>query len=79
MFQWDRTKSRNRLGNRSKNGLIKLRFVALGRSFHGCSLTSAIDTRMSMQVSPPVPLCMASKALQINKIRYEASWSRSQK
>ena len=35
-------------------------------------------TRTSMQVSSSRSPCAASKALQINKIRYAASWSRSQ-
>ena len=59
----DRTKTRNKLGNGSKNRSIKFKICSpsgRGRSFHGRGLTSALVTRMSMQVSPPVLPCAAS-------------------
>ena len=68
----DRTKAW--LGNGSKNRLIKLKICSpLGRG-----LTSALVTRTSMQVSPPVPPRATSWALQMDKIRYTVSWSHSQ-
>ena len=59
----DRTKTQNGLGNESKNGSIKLKIFTPsghGKSFHGRSLTSALVIRTSLQVTPPVPRCMAS-------------------
>ena len=45
-YNWkDRTKTRNRLGNGSKNGLIKLKICSpsgRGKSFHSRGLTSAL-------------------------------------
>ena len=75
---WDRTKTRNGLENGSKNGWKICSPSGRVKSFHGRSLTSVLVTRTSMQVSPPTPSCAASKALQVNKIRYAASWSGSQ-
>ena len=45
--EWDRTKTRNGLGNGSKNQLSKLKICSpsgYGKSFHGCGLTSALVT-----------------------------------
>ena len=57
-----RTGLKHRLGNGSKNGLIKLKVCSPSgcwKSFHSCGL-SALVTRTSMQVSPPAPPCAAS-------------------
>ena len=75
----DRIKTR--LGNGLKANWLKLKIcspLGHGKSFHGCGLTSALVTRTSMQVSPPVPPCATSWALQTDKIRYTVSWSHSQ-
>ena len=53
---------KHRLGNGSKNGLIKLKVCSPSgrwKSFHSRGL-SALVTRTSMQVSPPAPPCAAS-------------------
>ena len=72
-----KSKTQDWLGNRSKNGLIKLQICSpsgCGKSFHSRGLTSALITRTSMHVSPLAPLCQ----VQVNKIQYAASWSCSQ-
>ena len=56
----DRTKTQNELGNESKNKLKIFTPSGHGKSFHGSGLTSALVIRTSMQVTPPVPRCMAS-------------------
>ena len=54
---WDRTKTRNGLGNGSQNGSSKLKICSpsgRGKSFHGHALTSALVTSTSTQVSPGI-------------------------
>ena len=58
----DRTKTRNELGNRSKNGSIEFEICSpsgRGKSLHGRGL-SALVTGTSIQASPLATPCAAS-------------------